>query len=58
MKHKGEVIVNSIGAFMTLFGLSGMSDAITGHGSFLVSSMVFSIGLGICLWNLFEGREE
>lgn len=51
-------LVNGIGAMLGFFGLAGISESITGHGSFMVSTIVFAIGLGICLWDLVEGREE
>ena len=42
-------VVDGVGALMFILGLSGMADAITGQGSFMVSVIVFAIGFGICL---------
>lgn len=39
-----------IGAIMTLFGLAGMAEAITEHGSFWVSAIIFAIGFAMVLW--------
>lgn len=47
--------VIALGVFMFLFGLSGMADAITGQGSFMVSVVVFAIGFGINLYNYIYG---
>lgn len=57
MKHiRG--IIDGLGALMAICGLSGMSDAVTGQGSFMVAAIVFSIGFGICLGEFLEGREN
>lgn len=39
-----------IGAIMTLFGLAGMAEAITEHGSFWVSAIIFAVGFAMVLW--------
>lgn len=51
--------VLALGVFMFLFGLSGMADAVTGQGSFMVAAVVFAIGFGINLYNfLFGGVKD
>ena len=42
--------LDAIGGIMTLFGLAGMAEAITEHGSFWVSTIVFVVGFAIVLW--------
>ena len=37
------------GAILTLFGCAGMAEAITEHGSFLISAIVFSVGFALIL---------
>lgn len=50
-----KTVVYGLGAFMFLIGLSGMADAATGQGSFMVAAIVFSIGFGISLHNYIYG---
>lgn len=50
--------IYATGVFAAFFGLAGISEAVTGHGSITVSIIVFVIGFGICLWDLTEGREK
>lgn len=39
------------GLVIFVFGSAGLAEAIEGHGSFMVSAVVFSIGLGMILWS-------
>ena len=39
------------GLVIFLFGSAGLAEAIEGHGSFLISTIVFSIGLSMILWS-------
>lgn len=48
-------MINGLGAFMFLIGLSGMADAVTGQGSFMVAAVVFAVGFGITLYNYVYG---
>lgn len=41
---------DAIGGIMALLGLSGMAESVTGHGSFLVSMIVFVVGFCLVLW--------
>lgn len=50
--------IKSFAGFIGLLGLAGMAEAITGNGSFMVSAIVFSIGFGICLDDLFKKGEN
>ena len=45
----------AIGVFLGVFGLAGMAEAITGHGSFMVAAIVFSVGFAICMVDLMKG---
>lgn len=37
------------GIVVTILGLAGIAEAITGHGSIIISGAVFAVGFGICL---------
>ena len=39
-----------IGAMLAFFGLAGMAEAVTGHGSYEISVGVFVVGFILCLW--------
>lgn len=39
------------GLVVFLFGSAGLAEAIEGHGSFLISAVVFSVGLSMILWS-------
>lgn len=39
------------GLVIFLFGSAGLAEAIEGHGSFLISAVVFSLGLSMILWS-------
>lgn len=44
-----------IGLIFLLFGGAGLAENITsGRGSFLISSVVFSIGFGLILWSYIK----
>lgn len=51
-------LVKGLGALMFVCGLSGMADAVTGQGTFMVAAVVFSIGFGISLYNFLYGGER
>lgn len=41
-----------IGVLLTLLGGSGLAEISTSsHGSFLLCAVMFSVGLGLCLWS-------
>ncbi len=42
------------GLVVFLFGSAGLAEAIEGHGSFLVSAVVFSVGLSMILWSYMK----
>ena len=40
------------GVFLLMFGGAGMSEDITsGRGSFMISAIVFAVGLGLIIWS-------
>lgn len=45
--------MNLVGATMFMVGMAGMAGACEGQGSFLISAIVFSVGLGIS-WKTFR----
>ena len=50
--RKGKAKMDTIyklGVVITLLGLAGIAEAITGRGSILVSAAVFGIGFGMIL---------
>ena len=38
-----------VGVILTLFGCAGMAEAVTEHGSFIISAIVFVIGFALVL---------
>ena len=48
MKKLGKTDI--IGAMLAFFGLAGMAEAVTGHGSYEISVGVFVVGFILCLW--------
>lgn len=48
-KEKRLQLEEGIGALMFILGLSGMADAVTGQGSFMIAAIVFSIGFGLSI---------
>lgn len=46
-----------MGAICFLLGIGGLGGACEGQGSFLVSAIVFVIGLTLSLINLVKGTE-
>lgn len=50
MKMNKRDKVHGWGAIATLLGLAGIAENITsGRGSFIISAIIFSVGLGMCL---------
>lgn len=46
------------GLICLLFGGAGMAEHITsGRGSFLISTVVFSIGFGLICWSYVYGKK-
>lgn len=41
--------LSTIGGVLFVLGLAGMSEAVTGQGSFMVSTICFAVGIGMCL---------
>lgn len=41
--------IHSIGAVVAFLGISGIAEAITGHGSGTISTLIFAAGLVMCL---------
>ena len=49
--------ISGIGAIAFLLGLAGMAEAVTEHGSFLISAIVFSIGFGMSVATMGRTRK-
>ena len=52
MKNRRESMrdkVYNVGVIVAFLGISGIAEAITGHGSGAVSTMFFAVGLIMCL---------
>ena len=47
-----------VGAILSLFGCAGMAEAVTEHGSFMVSAIVFSIGFALVLDSYVGDRKK
>jgi hypothetical protein len=41
--------IHSVGAVVAFLGISGIAEAITGHGSGTISTLIFAAGLVMCL---------
>lgn len=44
--------IGVFGGILFVLGLAGIAEAVTGQGSFIVSAIVFAIGLGCSLAGL------
>lgn len=55
MKMNKRDKVHGWGAIATLLGLAGIAENITsGRGSFIISAIIFSVGLGMCLYGYMK----
>lgn len=49
---KGNNTLFGVGCLMTVFGGAGLAEISTSsHGSFWFCTLMFAVGLGICLWS-------
>ena len=52
---RGDMKNYGVGLIMLVFGGAGIAENITsGRGSFIISEIVFSIGLGLILWSYMK----
>ena len=49
---KGNNTLFGVGCLMTVFGGAGLAEISTSnHGCFWFCAILFSVGLGLCLWS-------
>lgn len=52
MKKYG--ITDGVGGICFILGAAGMAEAVTGHGSFEISTVVMIVGFVLCLWGYIK----